>query len=83
MMGFIKPKSLKRKNKAHPMYLQESSGSGGCDTQDLQIGAEQVLEDAIVTNTENDGNYPNNECQHWNIIADENQVCGVTHSKQQ
>ena len=46
----------------------------GCDTQEVHIAAGEVLEDAIVTNTESDGNYPNNACQEWNIIGDENQV---------
>ena len=38
------------------------------------IAAGEVLEGALVTDTENDGNYPNHACQNWNIVADENQV---------
>ena len=40
----------------------------------MVIAARQVLQGAIVTDTENDGQYPNNACQNWNIITDENQV---------
>ena len=50
--------------------------SEDCDdqtAQELVIAAGEVLEGALVTNTE-DGNYPNHACQNWNIMADENQV---------
>ena len=45
-----------------------------CDSQEIEIAAGEVLQGAIVTDTEDGGNYPNNACQNWNIIADENQV---------
>ena len=44
------------------------------------VPAEEVLEGALVTNTE-DGKYPNDACQNWNIMADENQVYVVIHNK--
>ena len=48
----------------------------GCDesAQEIQIATGQVLPGVIVTNTQNDGNYPNNACQQWNVIAGENEV---------
>ena len=55
-----------------PVHPSETPNS--CDAQEVQIAAEQVLQGALITNTENDGNYPNNACQNWNIIANENQV---------
>ena len=42
--------------------------------QELVIPAAEVLEGALVTDTENDGKYPNHACQNWNIMTDENQV---------
>ena len=42
--------------------------------QEVQIAAIDILTDAIVTNTESDGNYPNRVRQEWNIVGDENQV---------
>ena len=47
-----------------------------CDdsVHEVPIAAGEVLEGAIVTNTESDGNYSNNACQQWNIIAGENEV---------
>ena len=53
---------------------QDFSGSGSCDIQDVHIAAGEILTDALVTNTESDGNYPNHACQDWMIIGDENQV---------
>ena len=61
-------------NTDYDVYI--SGMNQGCDesVQEVQITTGQVLPGAIVTNTENDGNYPNNACQIWNIAADENQV---------
>ena len=60
-----------------------TSGMNHCcdeSAQEIQIATGQVLPGAIVTNTQNDGNYPNNACQQWNVIAGENEV-GVDFSK--
>ena len=38
------------------------------------IVAGEFLQGALVTDTDTGGNYPNNACQNWTIIADENQV---------
>ena len=48
-----------------------------CDesVHEVQLAEDEVQQGALVTNTQSDGNYPNNACQNWNIIADENQVC--------
>ena len=47
-----------------------------CDpntAQEVQIAAGEVLKEALVSrNYPND--YPNNACQRWDIIAEENQV---------
>ena len=45
-----------------------------CDPQNLVIAAGEVQQDALVTSTANYGNYSNDACENWNIIADENQV---------
>ena len=49
----------------------------GCDdpVQEVRVAAGQVLEGAIVSDTESDGLYPNNACQEWKIITDVNLVC--------
>ena len=47
---------------------------GSCDTQVVEIAAGEVLPGAFVSHTESDGNYSNNACQEWNILAGENQV---------
>ena len=49
--------------------------------EELVIPAAEVLEGALVTDTE-DGKYPNNTCQNWNIMADENQVYVMFKGKQ-
>ena len=57
-------------------YGNYSGNNGGCDdsAQEVHITTAEILQGALVTDTENDGNYPNHACQNWNIIADENQV---------
>ena len=58
--------------------------SEDCDDrtpQEVVIAAGEVLEGALVTDTENDGNYSNDACQDWNIMADENQVYVVFQNK--
>ena len=64
-------------NTDHDVYT--SGMPDGCDesVQEVEITTGQVLPGAIVTNTDNDGNYPNNACQQWNVIASENEVCVV------
>ena len=47
---------------------------GGCDVQEVNVGEEEELEGAIATTTESDGNYPNNACQHWNIMTSPSKV---------
>ena len=42
--------------------------------QELFIPAEVLLEGALISDTENDGKYPNYACQNWNILTQENQV---------
>ena len=65
---------------SYPEYTEGngnySGNNGGCDesAEEVVIAARQLLQGAIVTDTENDGQYPNHACQNWNIIADENQV---------
>ena len=61
---------------SYPEYGNYSGNNGGCDesAQEVQIPAGETNQGALVTNSENDGNYPNNACQNWNIITDENQV---------
>ena len=54
-----------------------SLNSDDCDditSEELVIAAEDFLEGALVTDTEDDSSYPNNRCQNWNIMTDENQV---------
>ena len=50
--------------------------STSCDygVKEVRIAAGEVLEDALVSDTDSDGLYPNNAWQKWNIITDENQV---------
>ena len=48
-----------------------------CYAQDIVIAAGELLQVALVTDTENDGKYPNRACQTWNIMTDENQVYSV------
>ena len=48
-----------------------------CDNsiaQEVVLAAGEVIEDALVIDTGDDGSYPNNACQDWNIMAHENQV---------
>ena len=47
---------------------------GSCDAEEVQIDAGDVLQDALVTHTDSDGEYPNHACQEWSINTDENQV---------
>ena len=42
--------------------------------QQLVINAGEVLQGALVTDTEDSGNYSNNACQKWIIRTDENMV---------
>ena len=42
--------------------------------QEIVIAAGEVIEDALVTETESDGLYRNHALQEWKIKADENQV---------
>ena len=66
-------------NTDYDVYTSEMNH--GCDEyrliQEIQIATGQVLPGALVTNTESDGDYPNNACQQWKIIADENQVRSI------
>ena len=50
--------------------------STSCDygVKEVRIAAGEVLEDALVSDTDSDGLYPNNAWQKWNIITDESQV---------
>ena len=41
----------------------------------MRVAAGELLEGAIFTHRESDGNYSNNACQEWKIITDENLVC--------
>ena len=72
---------------AYPDYTDGnpnySGNSGGCEesVQEVQLAEDEVQPDALVTDTESNGNYPNNTCQNWNIIADENQVYDVFEGK--
>ena len=67
-------------NKIYPTKVsnpQVEERSEDCDdrnAQEVVIVAGEVLEGALATDTEYDGNYPNHACQNWNIVADENQV---------
>ena len=53
-----------------------NGNNGGCDesVHEVQLSAGQFLRDALVSDTESDGLYPNHTCQNWNIITDENRV---------
>ena len=47
-----------------------------CDpntAQEVRIAAGETLKEALVSENYPD-NYPNNACQRWNIMAEENQV---------
>ena len=68
----VNPVTTQEPSMNAPVHTSEIPNS--CDPQEVQIAAGQVFPGALVINTESDGNYPNNACQHWNIIADENQV---------
>ena len=46
----------------------------GCDVQEVNVGEEEKLEDAIATATDSNGKYPNNACQEWNIITSPSKV---------
>ena len=58
-----------------------SEDCGDSTAQEVLIVAGEVFEGALVTDTE-DGKYPNNTCQNWNIMADENQVYVMFKGKQ-
>ena len=60
----------------HSTHSPEHPGEtpDSCDEQRTEITAGEVLTGALAINTGNDGNYPNNACQQWNVIADENHV---------
>ena len=60
----------------HSTHSPEHPGEtpDSCDEQRTEITAGEVLTGALVIHTGNDGNYPNNACQQWNVITDENQV---------
>ena len=47
-----------------------------CDetVQEVIIPGGQWLQDVLASYKTSDGNYPNNACQYWNIITDENRV---------
>ena len=49
---------------------------GFCDetVQEVMVPGGGFLQGAIATHRGSDGNYPNNACQYWNVITDENQV---------
>ena len=74
------PQDVYSSTTSYPEYTEGngnySGNNGGCDdsAQEVQIPTGETLQGALVTDTENDGNYPNHACQTWNIIADENQV---------
>ena len=78
--GDFNPHDVYFSTTPYPEYTEGngnySGNNGGCDesAEEVVIAARQVLQGAIVTDTENDGQYPNNACQNWNIIIDENQV---------
>ena len=63
---------------SYPEYTDGnySGNNGGCDdsAQEVVLVARQVLQAALITDTESDGHYPNHACQNWNISTDENQV---------
>ena len=48
----------------------------------MKVGAGEVLEGALVSDTENDGTYPNHACQDSDIKAEENQVYAVFQNQQ-
>ena len=76
--GDFNPQDVYSSTTSYPEYTEGngnySGNNGGCDdsAEEVVITARQVLQGAIVTDTENDGQYPNNACENWNIIADEN-----------
>ena len=78
--GDFNPHDVYSSTTSYPEYTEGnenySGNNGGCDesTQEVQLAARQVRQGAIVTDTESDGLYPNNACQNWNIIGEENQV---------
>ena len=49
---------------------------------EVKVAAGEMLKGALVSDTENDGNYPNHACQDWDIKAQENQVYVVFQNKQ-
>ena len=62
---------------AYPEDTEENENFfGGCDesVHEVQLAENEVQQGALVTNIENDGNYPNLACQNWNIMGDPNQV---------
>ena len=38
------------------------------------MGEEEEIEDAIATDNDNDGKYPNNACQKWKIMTKPSKV---------
>ena len=71
--GDFNPHDVSSSTTSYPEYTE---GYGGCDdsAQEVHIPTGETHYGALITDTENDGNYPNHACQNWNIIADENQV---------
>ena len=42
--------------------------------QEIVVAAGEVVKDALITDTESDGLYPNRAWQEWQVITDENKV---------
>ena len=42
--------------------------------EEVELSAGEVQYDALVTETDYYGNYPNDAYRNWNIITDENEV---------
>ena len=78
--GDFNPHDVYSSTTSYPEYTEGygnySGNNGGCDdsAQEVHIPTGETHYGALITDTENDGNYPNHACQNWNIIADENQV---------
>ena len=45
-----------------------------CDAVEVGINAGEVLQAALVTETQRDGYYRNIACQRWNVVSTEGQV---------
>ena len=68
----VNPATTQEPSTSAPVHTSEMPDN--CDAQEVEITEGQVIPGALVIHTGSDGNYSNNACQHWNIIADENQV---------